>query len=693
MREREFTRARVRPGGRLGLAAARALLLRQTATWLLGDVRAAYLGCNSAQLSRSDSSLQPAHARTVLVLSLRGYCFFGTAIRLLEKVKTHLERANAAAAAAAVGGGGGGYHSHHHATHHNHHLFFEGAAPPMSITMNGGTITPPAGASSPLGSPHRASIANGFSVVFNRGGPLSLSPQNSAALRRAAAGAAAAAAAAHRRRRGSSGGSSAGSSYGDLSAAASPVAADGSGGGMWSDHDVARARGGSSGAAPLLTGAAARLSSSTAAAAAASPGSVHTVYGTARTPRDDAAAPLPTLRRSSSARSAAAGGGGGGGARYVVLDMREVPGVDATAARVCFLMLKQLLHASGVTPVFAAVSGCDAVLSVRKPVRNLLTAHKVIDSGDAVFDTLDAALEWCEERLLQAAVRRVFDASGQAAAPPPQPPRSAPLPLPPPLQPPPPPDAAAAAAAAALSLSPEESLMLRDVEYYSHAVAMRASNASERGSLGAVSSSVGGGGGGGIGGRLAQHETDAAAAAAAVAPVMGGEVPGSLCAILEDYLEVDQPQERARNRELLQRCMQYFREEVIPKDTELFNEADGSTKLRFIKAGAVELQMVTLNSDDTAAAGAAARGELHRHRLMKVSAGGTFGEVGFFLRRAQPFRAIALERCIVFTLSRPAMDRMQRESPELCVLVQKAVLKSLCLEASFSIEAQHFAPF
>jgi hypothetical protein len=34
-------------------------------------------------------------------------------------------------------------------------------------------------------------------------------------------------------------------------------------------------------------------------------------------------------------------------------------------------------------------------------VQQLLTAHTVMDASDAVFPTLDAALEWCEEQLLQ----------------------------------------------------------------------------------------------------------------------------------------------------------------------------------------------------------------------------------------------------------------------------------------------------
>ncbi|CAM9577827.1 unnamed protein product [Phaeothamnion confervicola] len=79
-------------------------------------------------------------------------------------------------------------------------------------------------------------------------------------------------------------------------------------------------------------------------------------------------------------------------------------------------------------------------------------------------------------------------------------------------------------------------------------------------------------------------------------------------------------------------------------------------------------------------------------RLAKVSAGGSFGELGFFLKRPQPFRAVATEDCALYTLERRAMARMQAENPELCILVQKAVLKSLCLAAAFSIEAQHYGP-
>ena len=46
-------------------------------------------------------------------------------------------------------------------------------------------------------------------------------------------------------------------------------------------------------------------------------------------------------------------------------------------------------------------------------------------------------------------------------------------------------------------------------------------------------------------------------------------------------------------------------------------------------------------------------------RLLKVCAGGTFGEVGFFLRTPQAFRAVAREACHLHTLDRVGMASMQ----------------------------------
>ena len=77
---------------------------------------------------------------------------------------------------------------------------------------------------------------------------------------------------------------------------------------------------------------------------------------------------------------------------YLVLDFGNVLGVDATAARSCFLMLKQLMRASGVILVFTNVSPV---------VKGLLIAHGVLTEEDIIQTDLDCALEWCEEKILE----------------------------------------------------------------------------------------------------------------------------------------------------------------------------------------------------------------------------------------------------------------------------------------------------
>ncbi|KAF4318564.1 hypothetical protein BBO99_00007270 [Phytophthora kernoviae] len=83
--------------------------------------------------------------------------------------------------------------------------------------------------------------------------------------------------------------------------------------------------------------------------------------------------------------------------RYFILDFEKVSGVDATAVRSCFNATKELLYQHGIALVFA---------SVPTDAERLLRVHDVIEkedgsgSGSLVFDTLDKALEWCEDELL-----------------------------------------------------------------------------------------------------------------------------------------------------------------------------------------------------------------------------------------------------------------------------------------------------
>ncbi|DAZ94510.1 TPA: hypothetical protein N0F65_011863 [Lagenidium giganteum] len=86
--------------------------------------------------------------------------------------------------------------------------------------------------------------------------------------------------------------------------------------------------------------------------------------------------------------------------RFFILDFENVRGVDATAVRSCFNATKQLLAQHGIVLVFAHVPA---------DVERLLRVHEVIENEDGsgcgtlVFETVDNALEWCEDELLVSA--------------------------------------------------------------------------------------------------------------------------------------------------------------------------------------------------------------------------------------------------------------------------------------------------
>lgn len=78
--------------------------------------------------------------------------------------------------------------------------------------------------------------------------------------------------------------------------------------------------------------------------------------------------------------------------RWLIFDFSLVTGLDATAVRSCFMMLKCLLRNAGISVVFAALA---------PHMRELLVSHGVLSEEDMVYDTLDDAVEYCEEILLQ----------------------------------------------------------------------------------------------------------------------------------------------------------------------------------------------------------------------------------------------------------------------------------------------------
>lgn len=92
------------------------------------------------------------------------------------------------------------------------------------------------------------------------------------------------------------------------------------------------------------------------------------------------------------------GGADGGMAptAYVVVDLQAVNGVDATAARSCFLALLQVLRPHGIPLCLAHVTPM---------LEKLLRAHDVIrdDQPDCqCFESTSEAVEWCEANILRA---------------------------------------------------------------------------------------------------------------------------------------------------------------------------------------------------------------------------------------------------------------------------------------------------
>lgn len=96
--------------------------------------------------------------------------------------------------------------------------------------------------------------------------------------------------------------------------------------------------------------------------------------------------------------------------RFVVLDCTDVPLIDATAARGCFLTLLFLMQEKGIDLVFAGLSPeCKRILQSHDVISLDYTSdddieENFIESDDCAssFETLNTALEWCENLLCRA---------------------------------------------------------------------------------------------------------------------------------------------------------------------------------------------------------------------------------------------------------------------------------------------------
>lgn len=128
---------------------------------------------------------------------------------------------------------------------------------------------------------------------------------------------------------------------------------------------------------------------------------------------------------------------------------------------------------------------------------------------------------------------------------------------------------------------------------------------------------------------------------------------------------------------LIEELPKYFSEmRAAPGDT-LFGALEPVDRLYFIEKGVVDLMI----PDDELV------GE--SERLLRISAGGMCGELGFFLERPQVFAAKVVHACKLWTITRQSFQRMRKEKPQLCIGLQTALIRSLCLTESQKLEGAH----
>jgi CRP-like cAMP-binding protein/anti-anti-sigma regulatory factor len=103
--------------------------------------------------------------------------------------------------------------------------------------------------------------------------------------------------------------------------------------------------------------------------------------------------------------------------KYLLLDLSQVPNVDASAARSCFLQLAKMCHKNGIIMIATGANPrVDWILRSHEVaystqdeeiVKNqLLYPHRVVEAADLpngkvlLFDSLNVALQHCETRLI-----------------------------------------------------------------------------------------------------------------------------------------------------------------------------------------------------------------------------------------------------------------------------------------------------
>jgi CRP-like cAMP-binding protein len=369
---------------------------------------------------------------------------------------------------------------------------------------------------------------------------------------------------------------------------------------------------------------------------------------------------------------------------------------------------------------------------------------------EPVFESLDDALEWCEEQLLYEIGSSAEADASSSTAPPSSSPSNSPSrksqPVPP--KPPKPPLSkllnpqlmSGRSSSQGRGSDPTEGGDAQMVDplsrHPSYYFGLQQSRISPTSSASLAATAEGG---------ALSSSSAAAVAERPMPPTLGS--PMALVSILEDYLQIAPAESPLRTAAARTALATHFERATFQPGDVLLEAGRASDRLFLIERGTVDL--VIIAGDDrrgravaasssssssssssrkigfdgkegsrssasiaAAAAAAAAKGEAaaagryaaaaaeatdgerggnskpsqRLKRLQRISGGGICGELGFFLEAPQAFSAVAVRPTAVWTLSRRQFTDMQVADAQLCILVQMALVKSLALSASQNLE-------
>lgn len=318
--------------------------------------------------------------------------------------------------------------------------------------------------------------------------------------------------------------------------------------------------------------------------------------------------------------------------QFLILDFSNVLGVDATAARACFLTLVHLMNTAQVSIVFTGMN---------ESISSLLSAHNVLSPESYVFPDLDDALEWAEDQIIHD-IKGYFPSTSYGS-----------------------------------TADPYSSPSRESYNSYVLASSRRHSTIGTSRSRASSSNSI----------ELESLITSNNSIKSF--PDYKNYI--SLQNILEDYLEIERMKKNEMIVNLLntENLSKYFYREEFPSFTTIFDKDEVCNKIYFIESGTVEL----LSIDESCLSSSSSSSTSHLPtkgsvcRVNKVSCGGIFGEADFFLNKKHSTRAITITSTTCWILDRKRFALMETNHPKLCMLIQYTFLKSLSLSNTCSMYA------